>query len=472
VKKKYFLLYLMFGLSLNAQIITFSDANFKAKLLAANTSNEFAKSSFGNSIVVDTNGNGEIEVSEALNVYELYFWSPFLSTTNDIVNLDGIQNFKNLKKLNCFGNSIVNLDLQGLNNLEYLIASENNISGVNLSGLTSLKEIQINSNKLTSINIDNLTSLTTLFIYGNQLQSLTFNNNSSLENVWCSDNLITSLDFSTTPNLKYINCNNNLLTSINLGTINSIIEFNCYNNKLTNLNISNLSNLTYFDFASNQISTISFPSTNNLFRLNISDNPIPTINVNSLSKLNQFYASKILVTDLDCSQTAVQQLYCGNNPNIQTINVKNNVYTNSEPDLLYYGFTIGNNPQLLSICVDEGEQNNLSYNNFSYNTSGNVIVYTGPTCSKIVVPKLAVTDFNFQSKNNSIVFPNPTNTVLNISNNDTIVVQKATIYNSLGQLIKILNNSSTIDVSELKAGTYFISIESENGKATQKFIKL
>jgi len=461
----------MFGLSLNAQIINFSDANFKAKILAANISNEFAKGSFGNNIVVDTNGNGEIEVSEALNVYELNLWSPFLSTINDIVNLDGIKSFINLKKLNCFGNSIVDLDLQGLNNLASIEAGENKISSANFSGLTSLKGINLNFNELTSINIDNLTNLKTIFIYSNQLTSLTFKNNSSLENVWCSDNLITSLDFSTTLNLKFIDCSSNLLTSINLGTINSVVEFYCSNNNLNNLNVSNLSNLNHFSFASNQISTITFPSTNNLFSLNISDNPIPIINVNSLSKLYQFYASNTLVTDLDCSQTVVQQLFCSNNPNIQTINIKNNVYTTSDPDLLYYGFKIENNPKLISICVDEGEQNNLSYNNFSYNTSGNVIVYAGPTCSKIVVP-LSVPDLNSQSKNNSIVFPNPTNTILNISTNDTIVVQKATIYNTLGQLIKIINNSSTIDVSELKAGTYFISIEGENGKSTQKFIKI
>jgi hypothetical protein len=469
MKKLYFLLCLIFGLSLNAQIISFSDANFKVKLLAANTGNEFAKGIFGNSIVVDTNGNGEIEVSEALNVYELYFWSPFLSTTNDIVNLDGIQSFQNLKKLNCFGNSIINLDLQGLNNLEFLQASQNNITGVNFSGLISLKEIELNSNQLTSINLDDLTSLTKLFIYSNQLQSLTFNTNLALEKVWCSDNLITSLDFSATPNLKYLYCYDNLLKSINLGSINSIIEFICYNNKLNNLTISNLSNMTYFDFASNQISTITFPNANNLFSLNVSDNPISTLNLNSLSKLNQLYASNILVTDLDCSQTGIRQLFCGNNPNIQTINVKNNVYTYGDPGLLDYGFVVENNPKLLSICVDDGEQNNLVY--FNYNTSGNVIVYTGPTCFKIVVP-LSVPDLNSQSKNNSIVFPNPTNTVLNINTNDKNEVQKVTIYNTLGQVVKIINNSSTIDVSELKVGTYFISIEGENGKSTQKFIKL
>ncbi|WP_310559312.1 T9SS type A sorting domain-containing protein [Flavobacterium sp.] len=468
MKKLYFLLSIIFGFSLNAQIINFSDANFKARLLAANTGNAIAKGSFGNNIVVDTNGNGEIEVSEALNVYELYFWSDFLSTTNDIVNLDGIQSFINLKKLNCRGNSIINLDLQGLNNLEYIEAGKNNISSVNFSDLSSLKEINLNDNQLTSINIDNLISLTKLLIFSNQLQSLTFNNNSALETVWCSKNLITSLDFSTTPNLKVIMCNDNLLTSINLGVINSIIELNCYKNKLSNLNISNLLNLTYFDFSSNQISTITFPIINNLFSLNISDNPIPTINLNSLSKLNRFYASNTLITDLDCSQTAVTQLFCSNNPNIQTINTKNNVFTTSDPDLLNYGFVIENNPQLLSICVDEGEQNNLSF--YKYNTSGNVIVYTGTTCSKIIVPS-SMGNLNFESKNNSIVFPNPTNTILNISTNDKIIVQKAIIYNTLGQLLKIINTSSTIDVSELKAGTYFISIESENGKSTQKFIK-
>ena len=72
---KKLLLFFMFSFCfiVNAQTISFSDSNFKNRLIASNSSNGFAKDTFGNGIVVDTNSDSEIQVSEALNVYELYF---------------------------------------------------------------------------------------------------------------------------------------------------------------------------------------------------------------------------------------------------------------------------------------------------------------------------------------------------------------------------------------------------------------
>lgn len=468
MKNLYTLLLILTCSFVQSQVINFPDANFKAKLLASNTSNGFAKNSAGNGIFVDTNNNGEIEISEALNVYELYLWSNFLNTTNDIIDLNGIQYFQNLRSLNCFGNSITTLNLVGLNNIEYIQASKNNITDINVTGLNLLKEIKIDSNLLTSINIDNLSQLTDLWINENNIQNLVFNNNSSLESLWCYSNTISTLDFSFTPNLKYVVCDDNNLNSINFGTINSIIEFTCAYNNLTSVNINNFNSLIYLDISSNQFSTINFPTINNISYLDISNNPISNLNLNNLSFLNQFNASNILVTSLDCSQTGVQQLFCSNNPNLQSINVQNNVYTYSDPDLLYFGFVIENNPNLVSICVDNGEQNNLTF--YNYNTNGNVTVYTGPTCSTEVIPQ---TFSNTVFDNMSIlIYPNPTNNIININSNN-VEIKQISIYNILGQLVKNnLNNQTTIDVSDLKSGTYLISIETENGIQTQKFIKL
>lgn len=73
MKKLYFLLLaLSLFTNLNAQIINFPDANLKSRLLAATTINGTATGADGSSyIVIDTNGNGEIEVAEALAVYHL-----------------------------------------------------------------------------------------------------------------------------------------------------------------------------------------------------------------------------------------------------------------------------------------------------------------------------------------------------------------------------------------------------------------
>jgi hypothetical protein len=270
--------------------------------------------------------------------------------------------------------------------------------------------------------------------------------------------------------LKHLYCQDNVLTSINFGTINAIKELICANNNLTNLTVINFQQMTYLDFGSNQIATITFPNTNTISSLNISNNPISTVNLNALPLLYELYASETLLTNLDCSQTVLQKLTCSNNAFLQTIILKNNVVSYSEPDLLFYCFVIGNNPQLISICVDYGEQNNLTYNNSSYNTSGSVIVYTGPACSVVTYPgSFATSDF---TKIFFVLYPNPVTTIVNISSEDNLEIKRVSLYNTLGQLVKTTIESSTIDMTELSAGTYYFSIESENGLTMQKVVKL
>ena len=54
----------------------------------------------------------------------------------------------NLKKLNCFGNSISALNLQGLTSLEYINAAHNAITTININGLIALQELSIYNNLL------------------------------------------------------------------------------------------------------------------------------------------------------------------------------------------------------------------------------------------------------------------------------------------------------------------------------------
>jgi len=72
-----------------------------------------------------------------------------------------------------------------------------------------------------------------------------------------------------------------------------------------------------------------------------------------------------------------------------------------------------------------------------------------------------------------ILSPNPTKNILNISTE--LVLENAfyNIYDISGRRVMTnsLNNSKTIDVSQLTAGNYIISIVSENTIKNQKFIK-
>jgi hypothetical protein len=81
---------------------------------------------------------------------------------------------------------------------------------------------------------------------------------------------------------------------------------------------------------------------------------------------------------------------------------------------------------------------------------------------------LSVDDLEFE--NSVYIFPNPTqNTVtINIENN---LLEKAIIYNGLGQQIKEFTTNK-IDISGLTYGVYFVKVTSQNGKiATKKIIK-
>ena len=108
-----FLLFL-FGLGTSAQIVAIPDPVFKAKLLAANTTNYIARNEFDESVTIDANANGEIEVSECMNVVA------FNLAQSSISDLTGIAAFVNLKTLVCQRNFLTELDVSGLPALEIL----------------------------------------------------------------------------------------------------------------------------------------------------------------------------------------------------------------------------------------------------------------------------------------------------------------------------------------------------------------
>ena len=118
MKKYYFAFVAVYFLSFaNGQIINFPDANFKARLLVANTTNQIAKNLAGNYFKIDADSDGEIQQSEALEVSYI----DFSYTFSYITSVNGVTNFINLKYLNCGNNPINSLDLNGLVNLRELL---------------------------------------------------------------------------------------------------------------------------------------------------------------------------------------------------------------------------------------------------------------------------------------------------------------------------------------------------------------
>ena len=128
----------------NAQTINFPDANFKAKLLSTNIGINDAIDLYGNSIKIDSNNNGEIEVSEAMMVLEIN-----VINTN-IGSLIGISSFSNVHRLWCDNNYLQELSLVGLSQISDLGFSNNQLTNIDLSELNLLRSLYCNNNQLST----------------------------------------------------------------------------------------------------------------------------------------------------------------------------------------------------------------------------------------------------------------------------------------------------------------------------------
>ena len=126
MKKILYLLLLLFGITIQAQVVTIPDTNFKAKLLEASPATEIAEDSNGNFITIDTNSDGEIQESEALTVFKLHLYN------SGIADISGIAAFENLTYLECSSNLLTELDLSNNPNIEDLWITNNPFEYVNV----------------------------------------------------------------------------------------------------------------------------------------------------------------------------------------------------------------------------------------------------------------------------------------------------------------------------------------------------
>lgn len=85
---------------------------------------------------------------------------------------------------------------------------------------------------------------------------------------------------------------------------------------------------------------------------------------------------------------------------------------------------------------------------------------------------LSSEDFNQNNSSGFAIYPNPATSILNITNYNSSVIKNIFITDLNGRKVKTQNDSFTeINVYDLNAGVYFVTIEAAEGKTTKKFIK-
>lgn len=239
MKTQIIMLLLLSGLLCNAQVIHFSDANFKNRLLQADTDNGIAYNIYNASMKIDLNNNSEIEVNEALAVYKLSLNDLNSPNAVKIANLTGIEYFTNLEGLGCLDNHLTSIDLRALTNLRSFNCQLNPLTSINLSGLTSLIYLGLELNQLKELDLTTLANLTNLDCSSNQLTTLHLGNLKKLEYLRANNNPFTSLDFTGIHAITALQCMSARLTSLDVSGLYKLDLLMCAYNPLTWLNMKN-----------------------------------------------------------------------------------------------------------------------------------------------------------------------------------------------------------------------------------------
>lgn len=210
--------------------------------------------------------------------------------------------------------------------------------------------------------------------------------------------------------------------------------------------------------------------------LNVTGLYLDNANISSLQGIQSFSNATSLwcsynpLTEINLCGTAIAVVFCNDNPNLTTINLKNNVISATvwqEPP--FPPFWANNLPSLQYICGDAGEM----YEAQMYFTTATSNTITFSSDCDITDCSSALNSTNYLNDSAVSVYPNPVSTKLNIKLSPYINLKSISIYNSMGQLVQVDSNpSETIDVSGLKTGSYVIKITSDKGRMiSSKFIK-
>jgi len=229
------------------QNVNIPDANFKNYLLA--------HTDFSGVLDINTNGDSEIQVSEA-NAYA----GKISCNGSNISDLTGIEAFTSLTELDCSSNELTSFDLSNNTELNYLRCIGNPITSFDLSNNTALTYLDCSSMKLTSLDVSNNTALEYLFcshqfspiLFPNdtssvRLTSIDISNNVNLIEFFCHYNDITEIDVSNQPNMSHLNVSYNQLECFNFKNGNTSGINSCYaegNPNLTCIEVSDLSAIT------------------------------------------------------------------------------------------------------------------------------------------------------------------------------------------------------------------------------------
>jgi len=360
----------------------------------------------------DIANNDLVFTHRIINNTHLFLDENFIPLSGDILSMEGVQDFVNLKDLHCSDNQIASLDTSNNFKLRRLSSLGNPLTSLNISNNLELKYLSISSNVLTNVDVTNNSLLEWLDIRNSLITNMDISQNINLLHLDIGSNTLDTIDISSNILINYFVCSYNQLSFVDVSNNNNLETVYCNNNQLISFNTNNSPSLKSIYLSNNQINTLNFSSNSLLERVVIFSNNLTSLNLKN-----------------------------GNNANI-----------------LY--LSAGNNDNLYCIDVDDEEAaNNGEFPYSDWNVEDQVVF--SEDCS------LGLNDI---ITSQITLYPNPIQDMLYI--NSDVAIYSIQVFNVLGRLVLEENTPiGQIDVSSFKSGVFFIKITTGQGSITKKMVK-
>ena len=278
-------------------------------------------------------------------------------------NLEGLEVFTNLTKLDCSNNQLTSIDLSELANLEELICSGNSLASLDFTGAPNIKILNCSE-------CFGLVSRSRSFSNGGlDLTGLPY-----LEELYCDGNDLLQLNVRNNPELSIIECNDNSLMQLDVTSNEKLTQLNCYSNKLTTIDISHNPLLETLNLSNNMLAAIDLSANKLLKDLDVSGNSIERLDLSANTALTVLDCSfNRTFTSLDVSKLVDLSLLRCNDNSLLTLDVSKN----TKLTRLYCGDQSSryDNTDITLVLTISAEQQSLW--DATWSTNSNVKLATG-----------------------------------------------------------------------------------------------
>lgn len=450
--KSFMLLLGLFSIAVSqGQIVNIPDPNFKNALV-------------NHDPVIDTNGDGEIQVSEAEVALTIAVFN------ENISDLTGVEAFINLRNLRCVGNNISEIDPTVFPFLQQLSFGSNNVSSIDVTQNPDLEFLGCDLNPITSLDLSNNPNLVSLHADLTDLEELDVSQNTQLEVL----------------RLEFINA-----TEIDLSNLSILKVFSMYSTDLASLDVSNNPQLVVLDISGTEINSLDLSNNPDLEVLDVSATNLTSLDISANLLLERLLLDGVAISQLDVSQLSNLRRLGVSGTNIARVDVSNN------PQLCRLEALVANS--LLSVNMKNGSNFlldpirdctvNTPYATYQiqagidFRDSNSLeficvddVDFAEQTFPKIPAGAQFVDDCSLNvTEVESIqvsVAPNPAMETVRFTSETTI--QEVRLY-SLGGAILLTkafdNQQGALDISSLSAGVYFMQLEGETGMETVQIVK-